>query len=79
MTTTLDDLLARRERLRRLPEPRIRRLLRERAGLSQDELAEALGVSRPAVTRWELSQRTPRGDLAERYAVALDRLAGVQP
>lgn len=33
-------------------------------------------MSRPAVTRWELGQRTPRGDLAERYAAALDRLAG---
>jgi DNA-binding XRE family transcriptional regulator len=58
------------------PEPRIRRVLRERAGLRQDELAEALGASRPAVTRWALGQRTPRGDLAERYAAALDRLAG---
>jgi transcriptional regulator with XRE-family HTH domain len=64
---------------RRLPDPGIRRLLREQAGLSQDELAGVLGVSRPAVTRWELGQRTPRGDLAERYAAALDRLAGVRP
>ena len=65
-------------RRRRLPDPGIRRLLREQAGLSQDELAEVLGVSRPAVTRWELGKRTPRGDLAERYAAALDRLAGVR-
>lgn len=66
-------------RRRRLPDPGIRRLLPEQAGLSQDELAEVLGVSRPAVTRWELGQRTPRGDLAERYAAALDQLAGVRP
>ena len=68
-----------RARRRRLPDPAIRRLLRERAGLSQRELAEALGVSRPTVTRWELGQRVPQGDLAERYAAALERLAGVGP
>jgi DNA-binding transcriptional regulator YiaG len=72
------DAALTRARRRRLPDPAIRRLLREQAGLSQDELAEALGVSRPTVTRWELGQRTPRGDLAERYAAALDLLAGVR-
>ena len=76
--TSLDDALIRAQR-RRLPEPPIRRLLRERAGLSQYELAAAIGVSRPAVTRWEAGQRSPRGDLAERYADALDRLSVVRP
>ena len=33
--------------------------LRRRAGLSQDQLAELLGVSRQAVSRWENGSATP--------------------
>lgn len=75
MTTTLDDLLARRDRLRRLPEPRIRRVLRERAGLSQGDLADVLGVDRAAISRYESGNRSPRPAIAERYLDVLDRLA----
>lgn len=78
MMESLDAALTRARR-RRLPDPAIRRLLREQAGLSQADLAATLDVTRTAVTRWELGQRSPRGELAERYAAALDRLAGVRP
>jgi HTH-type transcriptional regulator/antitoxin MqsA len=71
----LDQLLERAHVRRSLPEPQIRRLLRTRAGLSQSELADVLGVGRVAVTRWENGQRTPRGELAERYLALLERLA----
>jgi HTH-type transcriptional regulator/antitoxin MqsA len=71
----IEALMARSKRRRSLPEPSIRRLLRTRAALSQQEIADLLGVTRPAVTRWELGERTPRGDLAERYSDVLDRLA----
>ena len=36
-----------------LPPPRARRTRGERAGMTQAELAEVLGVSRQTITRWE--------------------------
>lgn len=33
--------------------------LRKKAGLSQEELAEKLGVSRQSVSKWEMAQSTP--------------------
>lgn len=71
--TTLDQLVARAQ-ARRLPDTATRRLIRESAGVSQDELAEALGVTRPTLTRWESGKRRPRGAAADRYAAALNRL-----
>jgi transcriptional regulator with XRE-family HTH domain len=41
-------------------------------GLSQQELADALGVSRRAVTNWETGRAEPSG----RYLQALDRVLG---
>jgi len=46
------------------------RELRERHGLSQRELARALGVDESALSRWETHSRVPREGAAERlYAV----------
>ena len=53
----------------------MRRFLRERAGLSQLELADVVGVTPPAVSRWETGSRTPRGAVLVSYVAALDRLA----
>lgn len=61
------------ERLK-LPSPALRRALRENAGLSQTLLAEQLGVSRAAVSRWETGDRTPREDNRIAYADALREL-----
>ena len=51
---------------------------RDRAGLSQMELANQLGVSRQAVSRWESGDTTPSVDklktLARIYGVSLDWL-----
>lgn len=33
--------------------------LRKKAGMSQEELAEKLGVSRQSVSKWEMAQSTP--------------------
>ena len=33
--------------------------LRKKAGMSQEELAEKLGVSRQSVSKWESAQSTP--------------------
>lgn len=53
-------------------------VLRDRAGLSQMELADRLGVSRQAVSRWESGDTTPTMDklksLARIYGVSLDWL-----
>lgn len=75
MTATITERIGIRMRLRRdLPEPAERRKIRETAGLSQQELAAAMGVSRQAVTFWERGERTPRGQYLDRYVEALRAL-----
>jgi transcriptional regulator with XRE-family HTH domain len=71
----LDAALARGRARRRLPSPEARRLLRERAGVSQRDVATALGVTREAVAQWESGRRSPRPALAVAYVALLDRLA----
>lgn len=52
--------------------------LRKQKGLSQEELAEQLGVSRQAVSRWELGQTLPDIpnllQLCEMFSVSADYL-----
>lgn len=57
---------------RRLPPPAVRRALREATGLSVIEIAEALGVGRHAIYRWEAGRREPRGANRKAYAGFLD-------
>ncbi len=51
---------------------------RKRCGLSQEKLAELVGVSRQAVTKWETGQSAPSTEnllrLAEIFDVSLDAL-----
>lgn len=53
-------------------------VLRDKAGITQMELAHQLGVSRQAVTRWESGDTAPSMDklkaLAKLYGVSLDWL-----
>jgi len=55
--------------------------LRREHGLSQEELAEKLGVSRQAVSKWERAESSPDTDnliaLARLYGVTLDVLLGL--
>lgn len=44
------------------------RAIREAAGLTQGELARAIGVTPGAVNRWEAGTRKPTGESALRYA-----------
>ncbi len=76
---SLDELLARKRTARNLPAPRVARLVREEAGLTQEELASVLGVSAPAISRWEAGTRHPRRAVAAAYAEALDRLRREAP
>ena len=53
---------------------------REKRGLTQEQLAEKLNASRPAVSKWECGDATPDLDnlvaLAELYGITLDELTG---
>lgn len=55
--------------------------LRKGRGLSQEEVARRLFVSRQSVSKWELDQSEPGVEylkaLAELYGVSLDELAGI--
>ena len=57
--------------------------LRQRAGMSQDQLAERLEVSRQAVSRWERDETMPETDkvvaLADIFGVTTDYLLRPQP
>ena len=52
--------------------------LRKEKGLSQEQLAEALGVTRQAVSKWERAESSPDTDnlicLAKLYNVSLDEI-----
>ena len=71
----LEALAERSKRRRRLPEPHLRRLVRERARVSQEDLAQTIGVNRSTVCRWESGQRSPRDANLAAYLDVLDRLA----
>lgn len=53
---------------------------RKESGLSQEALAEKLGVSRQAVSKWERAEASPDTDnliaLAKLYGISLDELLG---
>ena len=56
--------------------------LRREHGYSQEELAEKLGVSRQAVSKWERAESSPDTDnlvaLARLYGTSLDSLVGIE-
>lgn len=54
-----------------LPSPKERRRLREARALSEDQVAEALGVTRATVRSWETGRTKPRGRKREAYVKLL--------
>lgn len=62
---------------RRLPPPAVARAIRGAADVSQQQIADELGVNRVSVARWELGLRVPRGELRLRYVDLLDQLEHV--
>jgi transcriptional regulator with XRE-family HTH domain len=60
-----------------LPPPAVRRAIRVTAGVSQRDLAAALGVRSATICRYETGSRTPRAELRVRYARALAALPGL--
>jgi len=57
--------------------------LRREKGYSQEELAEKLGLSRQAVSKWERAESSPDTDnliaLARLYKTSLDQLLAIEP
>ncbi|WP_225850202.1 helix-turn-helix transcriptional regulator [Streptomyces sp. HPF1205] len=62
-----------------LPPPAERRRLREAAGLSQTQIATALGTRREAVGNWEAGRTEPRPPQRAAYARLLEGLAARFP
>lgn len=71
---TLEDLTLRVRAGRRLPEPAVRRAIRQAARVSLADVAAVVGVTRQAVSLWELGQRTPRGPMLNTYVSTLRAL-----
>ena len=64
-----------------IPPPRVARAIRLAAGLSQERMAEELGIDRSLLARWELGERRPRGPRGRAYGhvlAALKREVGVR-
>ncbi|MEU0663744.1 helix-turn-helix domain-containing protein [Streptomyces lavendulocolor] len=62
-----------------LPSPAVRAGLRRAAGLTQTDVAQALGVHRIQVLRWEAGAVKPRKSNLMAYAQLLDGLAARYP
>lgn len=56
--------------------------MRKKSGLSQEELAEKIGVSRQAVSKWERAEASPDTDnlilLAKLYSISMDELLSTE-
>ncbi|MFG2600703.1 MULTISPECIES: helix-turn-helix transcriptional regulator [unclassified Streptomyces] len=62
-----------------LPEPAVRQRLRLAAGLTQTEVADAIGVKRLAISQWEAGRAQPHRGNRRAYAHLLRRLAEKHP
>ena len=58
-------------------------ILRKKHGLTQEGLAEIIGVSRQAVSKWEQGEGYPEAEklliLADKFGVSIDGLMGLAP
>jgi transcriptional regulator with XRE-family HTH domain len=57
-----------------LPNPPRRRLIREVAGVTQDAVAEDVGVDRATISRWESGDREPRDCYLAKYSAVLAKM-----
>ncbi|MFE7584792.1 sigma factor-like helix-turn-helix DNA-binding protein [Streptomyces gardneri] len=61
-----------------LPTPKERRRLREALALSEEQVAEAMGVTKATVKAWETGRSAPRGRKRDAYARLLASTGGVE-
>jgi len=64
-------------RVSRQFSPRVAKAIREAAGVSQQQVADELHVSRVCVARWEGGERSPRGSRLIAYVDLLRQLQEV--
>ncbi|GGO60083.1 helix-turn-helix transcriptional regulator [Streptomyces lasiicapitis] len=76
LSASVDSLLARSASL---PAPAERARLRRAGSLTQAEVAEALGVHRVQVARWETGRAEPRAPHKQAYARLLKGLSARYP
>lgn len=62
-----------------LPPPAERERLRRAQGLTQAQIAEAIGVTPGAVSGWEKGRYEPRGTVRQEYAELLRLIAERHP
>jgi DNA-binding XRE family transcriptional regulator len=67
---TISDLIT-RDPVPPLPPPRERARLRRVFGVTQQKLADAIGVSRKTVNEWERGTTEPSGSNRTEYAAVL--------
>jgi DNA-binding transcriptional regulator YiaG len=70
----MSDLVSEVRTARRLPPPERARAIRVAAGVSQQRLADELGVHWTTLARWERGERQPRPKQRVAYAELLMRL-----
>jgi transcriptional regulator with XRE-family HTH domain len=70
----MSGLMERVKASRRLPPPEVRRAIRRSARVSQQDLADELGVHRCMVARYESGVRRPSGRVLLDYVRLLDEL-----
>lgn len=58
-----------------LPDPAYLKAIRQKSGLTQAEVAEAIGVTPGAVKHYEAGRRRPRGENLARYSEAVEEMA----
>jgi DNA-binding transcriptional regulator YiaG len=75
LTITGAPLIDQARAARRLPSPAGAKAIRLGVGVTQQQLADELGVDRVTVARWESGERTPRGELRLRYVALLEKLS----
>lgn len=64
-------------KIRTLPEPAVRRAIRQSGGLTLADFAQLLGVAKATISRWETGMREPQGEMRTAYAELLERLSQV--
>ena len=74
MESKLDRAIAEAEGRRALPSPHEFRRARQAAGVSQEVIADELGVSRATISRWESGNRSPAATRHAEYLAVYERL-----